>query len=239
MRQIFQPLMAVLLLAGCSTMFEGPTQKITIETPGAEGAQCVLRTDRIMYKVYPPRTFYITKDEGPWTVNCMAPGNRTKSLMFQPEIAASVFGNVVNGIGPGVLLDHSSRSMYKLPELVSIDFTGIKAQPQPLPAYQTLFKENPELVGMEEFRPGLPELQRDLGRMPPELQRRESGSDLWEENADLYEAPIPDLQMEVTAPLSSPVVPRPVSPDAESLTKEMNPKVFTSGSGTDESGDSK
>jgi hypothetical protein len=78
--------------------------------------------------------------------------------------------NFSNGLIPGFLYDYDSGALFKFPDVVVIDFAGIKPKPSPLPAYQRLLNENPMLMDFEEFRPGEGYLQSDRYSPVPQPQ---------------------------------------------------------------------
>ncbi|MBU0800366.1 MAG: hypothetical protein KKA05_05115 [Alphaproteobacteria bacterium] len=163
---------AVLAVSGCARLIEGSTQKITIETPGADGAACFIENEEFRYKIYAPQTITITRSFYPLNVRCLAPGNRQKTVTVRPKIQEATYMNAVNGFVPGMVVDYNSRAFYKFPEKIVVDFTDMAPGMMPVPHYDRLLKENPHLRGWEEFRPGLPALQRDQYDTPVELQRR-------------------------------------------------------------------
>lgn len=212
---------AVMALSGCARVIEGSSQSMTIETPGANGATCFIENQEFRYKIYAPQTIRITRSYYPFDVRCLAPGNRQKTVTVAPKIQEATYMNAANGFIPGMLVDYNTRSFYKFPELVIVDFTDMAPRQMPAPHHDKLLKENPHLRGMEEFRPGLPALQRDA----------------YDEAQPLRPRVMPGAE---SAPAPSAVTPEPLdyapmplppasgarNGDAESLTRQMNPSIF-------------
>ncbi|MBI4030835.1 MAG: hypothetical protein HY370_04105 [Proteobacteria bacterium] len=133
--------------------------------------------------------------------------------------------------------------MFVYPEKIVVDFSGMKPQQMPLPEYQRTLAENPEIMNMEEFRPGQSALQRDRYNATPELQPRRPMADLFSGVSPSASsapdvAPSTPLRSSGVAPIAAaPVVPRVAegSGAADTLTRSMNPQVF-GGSGAAASG---
>ena len=210
---------AVQAMSGCARIIEGSSQEVTIETPGADGATCFLENKEMRYKIYAPQTITLTKPRSPLNVRCLAPGNREKTVVVPLRFQEETFMNAANGLIPGMLYDYESNSMYKLPPVIVVDFTDMQPQPMPLPKYDRMLRENPQLRGWEEFRPGLPALQRDLYDSPVELRRREVpvSDEMSTEGEALPPQAIAD------EPASSAP---PAGNNSDDLTREMNPSVF-------------
>jgi hypothetical protein len=207
---------AVLAMTGCARMIQGSSQDVTIETPGADGATCFLENKEMRYKFYAPQTITLTKPRSALNVRCLAPGNREKTVVVPLRFQEETFMNAANGLIPGMLYDYESNAMYKLPPVIVVDFTDMPPQPMPLPKYDRLLRENPQLRGWEEFRPGLPALQRDLYDAPVEMKRREIPVSSDEMSTEGEALPPP----EAIAPSV------PVGNNADGLTRAMNPSVF-------------
>lgn len=241
MRHVLSILAVSAFLAGCSTMIDKPSQEITIETSGTEGALCFLERPGYSTRVWAPKTLIITKSPDPLEVTCRAPGNREKKVVAEPKVAKSYFANIANGMIPGALVDYETAAMFVYPEKIIVDFSGMQPQQMPAPEYQRTLAENPEIMGMEEFRPGQAALQRDRYSTVPGLQPRRSMAELYSgvaPSASAGGAPSAPLRSTGVAPIAeAPVVPRVTEGEgaADTLTRSMNPQVF-GGSGAAASG---
>ncbi|HNQ92772.1 MAG TPA: hypothetical protein PKI93_07570 [Alphaproteobacteria bacterium] len=154
----------LLALAACSTAIEGSQQQVAFTTTGAVDAVCEVRTganDRI-YKIRPPETIWVNKSVKDMTVTCNAPGNRTVTKTVEAEIAATTFLNPVTGLVPGALYDGSSGAMFKYPETIDVDFSGVMASMSPMPSYHNLDGLDPDRVaGVEDYGPDTPKAADD------------------------------------------------------------------------------
>lgn len=166
--------LCLLLLSGCSTMVNRTTQEMTIETPGAPGALCYLKSPGYYDRIWTPDTLTIQKTKGPLKIRCMAPGNMEKTVEITPKIVDTMYLNALTGYAAGALYDYETGAMFKYPEKVVIDFTDTIPQRMPEPDYQALLDRDPDLGGMEEFRPGKAALQRDSNRAVQPLHSRQS-----------------------------------------------------------------
>jgi len=128
---------ALTLLAGCASVVDGQTQDVTLKTPGAENARCHIENEDMKYVIYTDQTIEIMKSPHDLEVNCLAPGNREKSVMVKREINDLVAGNVVTGVVPGIAYDYFSRGGFEYPEVITVDFTGMKTKSYGLPAHYT------------------------------------------------------------------------------------------------------
>lgn len=147
-------LTSCLLLSACSTFFEGSLQPVSFKTAGAEDALCTVTTGENDYKyvVRPPQTIQIQKSRKPMLVSCQAPGNRMMETMVNSGVAGSTFANIFNGtLGAGY--DATSGAMFKYPDVVTIDFTGVVAQESPLPSYENAGALSAQSVRVENMGP--------------------------------------------------------------------------------------
>lgn len=227
----------LLFLGACATIIDKPTQDIRVETPGAKDSVCFLENDYARYRVHPPQTIKITKFDKPFAVNCMASGNRDKSVDIDPELSQSVYYNVANAVIPGVVTDYATRSMYESPTLVVVDFTNMKPHLHPLPDYQLDILQNPNLFQYEEFRTGRPALQSDRNEEPYELEKRDRSVSLIQgggiQNAETSgNQENSDSSSSSSASSSSSSAASGRGNDgesADSMTRSMNPQIFYGG----------
>ena len=153
-----------LSLTGCATITEGSQQPIAFETPGATNALCDIQigSDDYSYSVRPPQTIWIRKGRGDMKITCEAPAHRVvlKTVPSKPTGAALL--NVMNGAVPGAVVDADSGALYKYPDVISIDFTGVKPTASAYPAYHNSDTLGPSDVnGIESYESDNPALQGD------------------------------------------------------------------------------
>ncbi len=230
-----------LLLSSCSTVMDGQIQDVTIEAQGAGNVLCYMQNSEFSFRFYPPQTLKVTRSSDPYTIRCLAPGNREKTLVVEPTISDDAYLNIAT-LGAGALVDHVSSAMYELPERIVVNFEGMEAAGYEEPPYNQFFDKNPHLKGLEEFRPGNPALLRDAdGTTSTELRKREAtedtssspvvfgGGDPLGDAKDGISPARNAVGAESLAPVT--VAPPPVpagsnSMSADTLTRSMNPQIF-------------
>lgn len=226
----------VVALAGCSSVLEGPTQSITLLTPGAENASCMLHNKDFRYEMWTGETRNIQRSEHDLIVDCTAPGNRQKSVIVDNHVTSETYGNVVTA-GVGAMYDYYDNSMYEYPAIISVDFRDAKPSSYGLPDYHSKDLPDPSDAPIESYAPGVP--KTDMDRYAPQhylkkIDRdygRSAASELSSEfGADMGATTAADKAM--SAPLS-PSNDRPVNltpsvpgTTADELTRSMNPHVF-------------
>lgn len=218
-----------LFLASCATVLDGQIQDVTIETVGANNTLCYMQNNEFSFRFYPPQTLKVTKSSDPYTIRCLAPGNREKTIVVAPEIGDDTYYNVAN-LGTGVAVDHLSSAMYKLPDKIVISFEGQQPSGYSQPHYNNFFDKNPQIKGVEEFRPGQAALMRDAntiksGLKPHVINGEESSFVLGSEG---QAEPMTNNTSNTNAPVQ--VVPAVMAPvpagssgmNADLMTRSMN-----------------
>jgi hypothetical protein len=179
MKHIFIPLVAASLLAACSTMVNHQSQHITIKTPGASNAKCLIENEDMKYVAYTDQKIEIMKSPHDLVVRCQAPGNREQTVHVKREVNDWVVANVVNGFVPGAVYDYFSRGAFDYPETISINFVGEHVKPYPLPEYMTDdLKANHKYGTIEYMGPGEMITEENKFYKPSALQKKENPYDL-------------------------------------------------------------
>ncbi len=206
---------STLLLASCAYALEGSMQEITFETPGAKDAVCYLHEEGVKRTIRPPQTISVHRTGKELMVECMAPGNREQTAYIAPRTLDATFLNIGNAVAPGVAVDYATGGMFMYPDLVHIDFTGMRPKPNSLPSYHNDDILPPMTSGLEEFRPFHPALSEDANYIRPALRKR---------NAAPEESPAGSVNESV----ESPPQPDPTAGQAKAdeLTEKYNPWVF-------------
>lgn len=179
-------LVSLIALGACAYTMDKEFQPLTIRTPGAKNAVCMVNAANINYKFYPPQTRNIKKSNNDVTIDCMAPGNRERRVVIRPNIEDSFYGNVVNGMVPGGAVDYASEAMFGYPDVVNVDFSHAKPRPMPLPAHNYEDTLQPESYYLEEFRPGAPSMNADKFEKPIPLLRRAAPGSAEDSYSDEY-----------------------------------------------------
>lgn len=160
-----------MLLPSCAYFIDKHIQDIKFTTTGAKNAVCDVYVAGLRYQVHPPQTININNTERDMRVDCKAPGNRRKEIIVEADLNATTLLNVGNA-GIGLPWDVASKAAFKYPDEIDIDFTGIPATSQPLPAQNNPDIKQPEEYPLEEFSPGMPVLNADRYEAPIEVVPR-------------------------------------------------------------------
>lgn len=199
------------VLAGCQILqpfnfTDNSIQDLTIETPGAHNAICYAYVDGFKYKYYPPQTRSVPKSSDPVKVDCMAPGNRDRTVIVEPKINNATVANTTFGSIPEELSEATAHSFYSYPTRIEVSFEHSQPKPFPLPQHNAPDIKQPEEYLLEEFLPSTPRLNSDIGQSTSTTIRRRQapGAAFFEEDPmDAIEgfgtpesdvAPNPDMQ---------------------------------------------
>lgn len=172
MKKITMLMVSVGVLSGCATMLEGQSQKLTLLTPGATNAECTLYNKDMRYIIRTGETRNIMKSSENLTVDCYAEGNRKRTLIVDSQFEPVALANVANGVVPGVAYDHFSKALYAYPATLTVDFSGVPAQPNDLPEYMRPELRNTYNGELESFGPDNYKVPSDSGRTQTYIKRR-------------------------------------------------------------------
>ncbi len=216
----FFSIAAGLMLASCAYALEGSLQEVTFETLGAENAICYLHEPGFKRTIRPPQTVTVNKSHKTLQLDCSAPGNREQTVYIEPETIDAIALNIGTGLIPGLITDYGTGAMFLYPDLVQVDFTGMRPKPNSLPKYHARDTLPPMKKGLEEFRPGHPELSTDIVVPNAALFKRGEEAD---ENAEGTGEQSAEASAEenTEAPATT----------ADELTEQYNPWVFDSPAG--------
>lgn len=127
--------LSALALGACATVIDHQTQHVTIETPGAADAKCMLYNQDMRYEAWAGQTIEIMKSPNDLAVNCLASGNREKTVLVKRGVNGWIIANVANGFIPGTTYDYFSRGMFTYPKEIVVSFVGEPIREYPLPQY--------------------------------------------------------------------------------------------------------
>lgn len=219
-------LSAVVLLAGCASIIDGPTQNVRIETPGATEAECTL-TNGVKYRAVSGETLRIMRSHRDLVVDCYASGNRRQQVVVQSTFNAWGAANVTNGAVPGGTYDHLSGGLYIYPDVITVDFVGIPTRGFETPDYMNKDLPNPYKQSIESYGVSTPAIPEDSEYLRRGLKKRDA--DLSTNpfatggGADMSEMPAPAT---ADVPAMTPSKPNLSGSSAEELTRSANPDVF-------------
>ena len=166
-------LISVLSVGACAYAIDGNIQDVKFITPGAKGAACNVYVEGLKYRTKPPQTLTLYKSKEDLVVDCMAPGNRRKTVYIKPTFETSAAWNAANA-GAGLPWDYLSASLFRYPDTVEVNFTDTPVIDPPPPAQNNPDIRQPEDYMLEEFSPGTPRMNEDRYAPPVEIKRRES-----------------------------------------------------------------
>ncbi len=140
-------------LVSCATLLEGSSQEVTFEAVGATDVMCMLKSEELSYKVYPPQRVWMKRSRLNLEADCYAPGNRHKKFEIVTGVEPYVAANVTNGVAPGVTYDAYSRAFFKYPDVITIDMSDTVAKESLPPGYETGGGLDPKTAGVEYMGP--------------------------------------------------------------------------------------
>ncbi len=212
-----------ILLTGCGGLVKGATQEVTVLTPGAWEAECML-DNGVKYKVATGETFTIMRSNNDIKVDCYAPGNRRKQMIVESGGNGWAVGDVFTGIVPGVTYDHLTGGLYRYPEVITVDFVGTPTIGHEMPQYHNKDTPNPYTQPIEGYAAGTPLTPADSSYLKRGIERRDMSSANPFSTGDGYETTdTVEISSSGTSIKKSAV---PTGSDAESLTRSANPGVF-------------
>ena len=226
--KILPALAALFLVSGCASIIDGPTQNVTLRTPGATEAECML-TNGVKYKIQTDETVRIMRSHRDLVADCYASGNRHKQIVIESTFNGWGAANVTNGVAPGTTYDHLSGGLYVYPDVITVDFVGIPTRGFETPDYQNKDAPNPYKQSIEGYGAGTPSIPNDTEYERRGVQKRSAtinsnpfaGDDMSASGGDSV-TPMP----EASVPVMTPSKPNLSGNTAEELNRSANPDVF-------------
>jgi len=112
---------AVLVLPGCATVFEGTSDSVTVNTT-PPGATCnVDRNGQRLGTVSPtPGSLSFSKSKNDLNVSCTLRNHLPAQVTVAPKFVGTTFANVLLGGVVGVVADAASGANFDLPDRVDL-----------------------------------------------------------------------------------------------------------------------
>ncbi len=129
-------LFSVLMLNACASVIDTQLVQMTIRTPGTDNAKCYIENQDHKYVAYTDQTIEVKKTPYDYQVRCIAPGNRSKTVIVKREVNQWVLVNAVNGFIPGTAYDVLSRGAFDYANEVIVSFEGIERDCNTLAPYE-------------------------------------------------------------------------------------------------------
>lgn len=165
--------LSVLSLSACASIMNTQAQKVTMRTPGAENAKCLLENQDMKYVIYTDETIEIMHSPHDLTVRCMAPGNRERTVIAEHSVSGWVVLDVLTGLVPGMAYDYFSRAAFTYPDELIVSFVDIPVAQYPLPDYEAAdLAHNKEHNTTEYMGSTVVVTEETRGAVSSELQKR-------------------------------------------------------------------
>lgn len=175
MKRILLATFSIATLSACGSMIDHQTQIVTMRTPGAQNARCIIENQDMKYVAYTDQTIEIMKSPNDLVIHCLAAGNREQTVHVKREINDWVFLNVANGFVPGAAYDYFSRGAFDYPDVFTVSFVGDPVKPYPLPEYHNEdLRHNNEYGTIEYMGPGVKLSEETRYEQPAELKKKEN-----------------------------------------------------------------
>jgi hypothetical protein len=115
---------SVLGLSACSSIVEGTSQEILVNT-SPEGANCALiREGQVIARVNPtPASATVKKTKHDITIECTKQGYKKATYINKSDVAGATVGNIILGGGIGWAIDSASGADNKYMSPVNITLT--------------------------------------------------------------------------------------------------------------------
>jgi hypothetical protein len=131
-------MIAILPCAGCSSIIEGTSQEITVNTNPA-GASCVLmrQSQPLATISLTPGTVLIKKTKYDITILCDKPGFMQATYLNHSGAAGATAGNIILGGGIGWAIDSASGADNKYDSPVNVTMVPVQPTDQTAPVAST------------------------------------------------------------------------------------------------------
>ncbi len=121
---IFLPIL--LGFAACATITKGTTQAVVVNTPGADGAVCELKSEKIgLVTVTTPGSVTLKRSGQPIQVHCSKPCFQDGVGVIDSKLETNVAGNIILGGVIGAGIDAATGAASKYDPEVSVVMTSL------------------------------------------------------------------------------------------------------------------
>ena len=129
-RHIVLLLACAIPLGACSSIIEGTSQEIFVNTNPAGAACDLIREGRAIARIVrTPQGVTIKKTKHDITIECELPGYLKASYHNKSDAAGATFGNIVLGGGIGWAIDSASGADNKYTSPVNISLVPVTRKP--------------------------------------------------------------------------------------------------------------
>lgn len=124
---------AILVLGGCSTIVDGTSQTLGVNTSPADASCVFTRDGQQIAKIDPtPGTVKIEKTKHDIIVECTKDGYQKATFINKSDVNSATFGNILIGGGIGWAIDSATGSDNKYQATVSLTLVPDEAAPMPV-----------------------------------------------------------------------------------------------------------
>lgn len=167
-------ILATMVLSSCASIIDSSSKDITMKTPGASNARCLIENVDMKYIAYTDETIQIMKSPHDLVVRCQAPGNREQTVHVKRGVNEWIFANVANGFVPGAAYDYLSRGAFDYPDTITVSFVGSPIKGYPLPAYHNKdMRHNNDYNKIEYMGPSTILTNETRHKKPEGLKKKE------------------------------------------------------------------
>ncbi|OGT48019.1 MAG: hypothetical protein A3E82_04485 [Gammaproteobacteria bacterium RIFCSPHIGHO2_12_FULL_38_11] len=112
---------SVSLLSGCASIVDGTSQKVAVQTPPVNGAQCVLENNKGKWIVNgTPGSVTVHRSEQAMAVTCQKRGYLKDVKTFESRTKPMLAGNIIFGGLIGGAIDAGDGAAYRYPALMQV-----------------------------------------------------------------------------------------------------------------------
>lgn len=120
----------IVVLGGCSTIVDGTSQTLGVNTNPADASCVFLRNGQQIAKIDPtPGTVMVEKTKHDIIVECTKDGYQKATFINKSDVNAATFGNILIGGGVGWAIDSATGSDNKYQATVSLTLVPEEAPP--------------------------------------------------------------------------------------------------------------
>ncbi len=123
-KNIILPLAALagfMACTGCSTVINGTTQSLSVQTTPENGANCALTNDKGQWYVSStPGSVVVHRSNNPLTVQCQKNGYKTTNQAVKSYAKGMLAGNIIAGGVVGAGVDLADGAAFGYPPVITV-----------------------------------------------------------------------------------------------------------------------
>jgi len=119
-------------VSGCATIVKGTSQVVSVSTPPATGANCVLTNPEGSWTITTPAQVKVSKSKEDLVAKCTMPGYQDATQRIASSFQSWTAGNVLIGGVIGIGVDAASGAMNEYPTTITIPMSPVGASAPPV-----------------------------------------------------------------------------------------------------------